>query len=147
MSTQQIVYILHQVLEAVKHCHDRSIVHRDLKMENVLLAEPWQHGDRRVKLADFGFATVLKEHERLTSACGSPHYCSPEILAGSSKDSPGYRLECDVWAVGVIAYSLLCCQYPFDGETDADVVKAVSKGEFDFGDHVKVSADAKHFVR
>lgn len=146
-SEQQIVYILHQVLEAVKHCHDRCIVHRDLKMENVLLSEPWQQGNRQVKLADFGFATVLKENERLTSACGSPHYCSPEILDGNSEGSVGYRLECDVWAVGVIAYSLLCCQYPFDGETDADVVKAVSKGEFEFGDHVKVSDDAQDFVR
>ena len=57
---------------------------------------------------------VLKENERLTSACGSPHYCSPEILDGNSEGSVGYRLECDVWAVGVIAYSLLCCQVRCD---------------------------------
>merc|ERR1712127_616239 len=85
---KEIVHILHQVLQAVKHCHDRCIVHRDLKMENVLLARPWQHGNRHVKLADFGFATVLEDNERLTSACGSPHYCSPEVLAGSAKDAP-----------------------------------------------------------
>jgi len=143
----EIVFLLHQVLEAVKFCHDRCIVHRDLKMENVLLQRPWQHGDRHVKLADFGFATVLEPQERLTSACGSPHYCSPEVLAGSAKDAPGYRHECDIWAVGVMAYSLLCCQYPFDGDTDADVVKAVSRGEFEFADHVKVSSEAQSFVR
>ena len=67
---EQVVHVLHQVLLAVKHCHDRHIVHRDIKMENVLLCQPWQTGDRRVKLADFGFATVLGQNERLTSACG-----------------------------------------------------------------------------
>jgi serine/threonine protein kinase len=144
---KEIVHILHQVLQAVKHCHDRCIVHRDLKMENVLLARRWQDGNRHVKLADFGFATVLEDNERLTSACGSPHYCSPEVLAGSAKDAPGYRMECDMWALGVIAYSLLCCQYPFDGDTDADVVQAVSKGQYEFGDHVLVSADAQDFVK
>mmetsp|Transcript_45286 Transcript_45286/g.107386 ORF Transcript_45286/g.107386 Transcript_45286/m.107386 type:complete len:486 (-) Transcript_45286:107-1564(-) len=142
----QVVHLLEQVLLAVKHCHDRNIVHRDIKMENVLLCQPWQAGERHVKLADFGFATVLEPNERLTSACGSPHYCSPELLAGSKPGAPGYRLEADMWAVGVVAYSLLFCQYPFDGETDADVVRAVSKGAFEFGDHVKISAEAQDFV-
>lgn len=144
---REVVAILHQVLQAVRHCHENCIVHRDLKMENVLLVRPWQQGNRQVKLADFGFATVLEDNERLTSACGSPHYCSPEVLAGSAPGAPGYRLECDMWAVGVIAYSLLCCQYPFDGDTDADVVNAVSKGQFEFGDHVVVSAEARDFVK
>jgi tRNA A-37 threonylcarbamoyl transferase component Bud32 len=146
-SEPQVVHLLHQVLQAVKHCHDRNIAHRDLKLENVLLCRPWQEGNRNVKLADFGFATVIEPNERLTSACGSPHYCSPEVLAGSSAGAPGYRLECDMWACGVIAYSLLCCQYPFDGDTDADVVKAVKEGVLKFPDHVKVSDAAHDFVK
>jgi len=144
---EQVVFILHQVLQAVKHCHDRNIVHRDLKMENLLLCQPWQHSDRHVKLADFGFATVLEADEHLTSACGSPHYCSPEVLNGNTPDSPGYRIEGDMWAVGIVAYSLLCCQYPFDGDNDSDVVKAVAAATFEFPDHVVVSADAQDFVR
>ena len=54
--------------------------------------EPWHTGERRIKLADFGFATRLEPSERLTSACGSPHYCSPEVLNGGKKGGAlGYR--------------------------------------------------------
>ena len=141
-----VVHIVHQILSAVKHCHDRKIVHRDLKLENVLLVYPWSDGGRHVKVADFGFAKVLRDGEHLISACGSPHYAAPEVIL-AKESGTGYRFECDMWAVGVICYTLLCCQYPFDGDSDLEVIKKVQKGVFEFPDHVTVSAEAEDFVR
>jgi cyclin-dependent kinase 12/13 len=57
-SEGNIVHIMHQILSAVQHCHSRNIVHRDLKLENVLLVNSWADGGRHVKVADFGFAKV-----------------------------------------------------------------------------------------
>ncbi len=58
LSEANIVHIVHQILSAVQHCHQRHIVHRDLKLENVLLVNSWADGGRHVKVADFGFAKV-----------------------------------------------------------------------------------------
>jgi serine/threonine protein kinase len=58
LSEANIVHIMHQILSAVQHCHQRHIVHRDLKLENVLLVNCWADGGRHVKVADFGFAKV-----------------------------------------------------------------------------------------
>lgn len=145
-SEGNIVHIMHQILSAVQHCHQRNIVHRDLKLENVLLVNSWADGGRHVKVADFGFAKVLREGEHLISACGSPHYAAPEVIL-AKETGTGYRFECDMWAVGVICYTLLCCQYPFDGDSDLDVIKKVQRAVFEFPDHVVVSEDAKDFVR
>ena len=68
----------------------------------------------------------------------SPHYAAPEVIM-AKESGTGYRFECDMWAVGVICYTLLCCQYPFDGDSDLEVIKKVQKGTFDFPDHVKVT--------
>ncbi|EKX48498.1 hypothetical protein GUITHDRAFT_162379 [Guillardia theta CCMP2712] len=142
-----IVDIVYQVLSAVKYLHDRKIVHRDLKLENVLLVDDYKEGSfPLVKVVDFGFAKVLKEGETLVSACGSPHYASPEVV-GAKNTGVGYRFECDMWAMGVICYTLLCCQYPFDGDSDVDVINRVQKGDFEFPDHVKISPEAEDFVR
>jgi len=141
-----VVHIIHQILSAVHHCHERFIVHRDLKLENVLLVNSWVEGGRHVKVADFGFAKVLREGEHLISACGSPHYAAPEVIL-AKESGVGYRFECDMWAIGVICYTLLCCQYPFDGDSDLEVIKKVQLGVFDFPDHVIVSEDAQDFIR
>mmetsp|Transcript_56575 Transcript_56575/g.132499 ORF Transcript_56575/g.132499 Transcript_56575/m.132499 type:complete len:442 (-) Transcript_56575:46-1371(-) len=143
-----VVDIVYQILAAVRYMHDRNIVHRDLKLENVLLEEPYCAADRvhHVKVVDFGFAKALEPTEELFSACGSPHYAAPEVIR--AKDSGvGYRYECDMWAMGIITYTLLCCQYPFDGENDQSIISKVQTGDFSFPAHVTVSAEAQDFVR
>ena len=143
-----VVDIIYQILSAVDYMHKRRIVHRDLKLENVLLDQPYKQSDEvhQVTVVDFGFSKVLREGELLFSACGSPHYAAPEVISAKEKNV-GYGLEVDMWAVGVITYTLLCCQYPFDGENDAEVIKRVLAGEFCFPDHVTISPEAQDFVR
>jgi serine/threonine protein kinase len=99
------VYIIMQVLDAVRHMHQRNIIHRDLKLGNFFLCK-----DGEIKVGDFGFACKLKfDGERKTTRCGTPNYVAPEML-----DGKGHSFEVDVWSIGVAWYStraLLASQY------------------------------------
>ena len=75
LSERQARHIFRQIVAAVHYCHASHIVHRDIKVENILLDSFW-----RVKLADFGFSTLFKEGELLDVYCGSPQYCAPELM-------------------------------------------------------------------
>ncbi|KAK1934273.1 Serine/threonine-protein kinase DCLK3 [Phytophthora citrophthora] len=91
------------LVEALHYCHTNSVIHRDVKPENVLLS-----GDD-VKLCDFGFARQLNHpEEQASDSCGTPGYAAPEILDGRS-----YGLEVDVFSLGVVTYIMLCGYPPF----------------------------------
>ena len=124
------VRIVQQLVNAVAHCHDRHIVHRDLKLENVLFKHPanrsatggWGHrhhdddddASTEIRLIDFGLAVVHNpDAPPLTEHVGSPYYVAPEVLRRS------YDKACDIWSLGALTYALLCGEPPFDGgETD-----------------------------
>lgn len=92
---------------AIAYLHSQSIVHRDLKLENILI-QNFNDGTITLKLGDFGLAEKLDE--KLNLKCGSPVYVAPEILFGKP-----YGFEVDVWSLGIITYILLCGYAPFQG--------------------------------
>eukprot|EP00116_Pleurobrachia_bachei_P002445 sb/3462707/ len=101
--------LFRQLLLGLKHLHDNGIVHRDIKMENLLISD-----NRTLKLTDFGFAKKLQNGEKLKDLCGTLSYLSPEMIRaeyGSNKH--GYGKEVDMWACGVLLYILLMGQPPF----------------------------------
>ncbi|KDO19500.1 CAMK protein kinase [Saprolegnia parasitica CBS 223.65] len=107
--------LLDQLMDAVAACHDRDIVHRDIKPDNILLtdADPTR---AVLKLGDFGFATSGRHG--LTRRCGSAGYMAPEMEAGAV-----YGQGIDVWSVGVVAYNLLTgCMPAFDASPRRRVV-------------------------
>ncbi|XP_072170937.1 serine/threonine-protein kinase DCLK1-like [Diadema setosum] len=103
--------MVHNLFSALFYLHSMSIVHRDIKAENLLVCEH-EDGTKSLKLGDFGLATVV--NGLLYTVCGTPTYVAPEIIMET-----GYGLKVDIWAAGVIMYILLCGFPPFRS-TDAN---------------------------
>ena len=102
-------------------------MHRDIKPENILVERDSSGVIKRVKLCDFGLATTAKK--KIFNVCGTPTYVAPEILA-----EKGYGLEVDNWAVGVIAYILLCGFPPFRSleRNQDELFDTIQRGEFEY---------------
>jgi serine/threonine protein kinase len=111
-----------QLALAVAHLHARGIVHRDLKLENVLL-----DAQCRAKLSDFGFAREFERGALLDTSCGTTGYAAPEVLAQHRYSGP----EVDVWSLGVILYTLLTGTLPFDDEDEGAMRQKVIAAEYE----------------
>uniref|UniRef100_A0A915L8J8 phosphorylase kinase n=1 Tax=Romanomermis culicivorax TaxID=13658 RepID=A0A915L8J8_ROMCU len=128
LSEKKIRHIMRQIFEAVAAIHAKNIVHRDLKPENILLV-----GEDVVKVTDFGFAYELKEGERLKELVGTPGYLAPEVLkVNMYETADGYSKEVDLWACGVIMYTLFCGYAPFYHKKQLYMLRAISEGKYEF---------------
>jgi len=95
-----------QICKGVRYCHSRCIVHRDLKLENILLDDY-----NNVKIIDFGFSIFTDPDKKLSIFCGTPSYMAPEIVS-----KVHYRGNAaDIWALGILLYTMLCGKFPFRG--------------------------------
>eukprot|EP00041_Stephanoeca_diplocostata_P020062 m.440212 g.440212 ORF g.440212 m.440212 type:complete len:472 (-) comp21465_c0_seq6:183-1598(-) len=110
-----------QILSAVEYCHLHGIVHRDLKLENVVLDE-----NRNVKVADFGLSTQFLGDADLSTFCGTIGYCAPELLQGRAYDGT----KVDVWSLGVILYTLVCGSLPFNGKCSVSLSGLIIQGQY-----------------
>jgi serine/threonine-protein kinase len=116
LNLKQAKTVLSQVAQGLSEAHELGVVHRDLKPGNVFVT------DRHVKVLDFGIARMDSQETRLTrtgSAVGSPHYMSPEQLRGLAVDG-----RSDLYALGVMAFTLIAGHEPFQGDTIAAVAVA-----------------------
>ncbi|EME38410.1 hypothetical protein DOTSEDRAFT_48637 [Dothistroma septosporum NZE10] len=126
LTLPEIRRLVIQVCAAVKYLHHRHIVHRDLKTGNLFLDK-----DMNVKVGDFGLAALLvteKEMEvrRRTTMCGTPNYLAPEIL----EKGKGHDEKVDLWAIGVIAYTLAVGKAPFHASTKDEIYKKLKSGTY-----------------
>jgi calcium-dependent protein kinase len=143
LKEKDIARIFYQIMSGVAYIHGIGIVHRDLKLENVLFST--EEPNSPIKIIDFGFSVFMgknnemskeKESEsqdpkkggfkRLKSKVGTLYYISPEIIKGN------YDEKCDIWACGVILYILLAGYPPFTGNTDKEVYNLITSLKYDF---------------
>ena len=101
----------YKILQGIHHFYENYICHRNLKPGNLFLKK----NNKNIKIIDFGLSNMYLPNETLQTACGSPCYAAPEMIAG--KDYNG--LQVDIWSSGVILYAMLCGYLPFeDPDTD-----------------------------
>ncbi|CAN8001081.1 unnamed protein product [Ixodes hexagonus] len=133
--------LIRQILEAVDYMHSQGVVHRDLKPENLLYYCPEE--ESKIMISDFGLSK-MEDSGIMATACGTPGYVAPEVLAQKP-----YGKAVDVWSIGVIAYILLCGYPPFYDESDANLFAQILKGEFEFDSPYwdEISDSAKDFIR
>uniref|UniRef100_A0A665UWZ0 phosphorylase kinase n=1 Tax=Echeneis naucrates TaxID=173247 RepID=A0A665UWZ0_ECHNA len=128
LSEKETRSIMRALLEAVQYLHSLSIIHRDLKPENILLDD-----QGHIKLSDFGFSVQLQPGEKLRELCGTPGYLAPEILKCSMDEThPGYSQEVDLWACGVILFTLLAGSPPFWHRKQMLMLRMIMEGRYQF---------------
>ena len=132
-----IANIIHQLLLALNYLRKRSIVHMDLKSENIL----WCGGE--IKLIDFGLSGVLEKKKKMKKLMGTRVYIAPEVI------NENYGVECDVWSAGVILFILLTGKLPFDGKEEKEIFNNILNKRFrvDLDKTNKVSPEGKSLIR
>jgi len=131
-----------QMLGALSYCHSKGIAHRDVKLANFVFKN--RTPDAPLKLIDFGFsATMTTNSTTFSTFVGSAYYMAPEVV---SKEQ--YTLQCDMWGVGVVTYTLLAGHPPFMGKTEEEISKNIrtKKPQFRGKKWKSVSAKCKHFI-
>ena len=133
---------MRQIFQGLGYLHSKGIIHRDIKLENVLLNNLGE-----IKIADFG-VSVLKKEDGIKDCSGTPAYMSPEVIEVGEKKAAmakqkgakaknavkdsivGYGEECDVWSAGVLMYALIYGNMPFRGVTVREIKEKVKKGDY-----------------
>ncbi|CAK7262585.1 Serine/threonine-protein kinase [Sporothrix epigloea] len=124
-----------QIASALDYCHRNSIVHRDLKIENILISKT---GD--IKIIDFGLSNLFAPRGHLRTFCGSLYFAAPELLQARAYTGP----EVDVWSFGIVLYVLVCGKVPFDDQSIPALHTKIKKGVVDYPNWL--SNECKHLL-
>ena len=129
-------YFFKQIIEGLHHIHHKNIVHRDIKLDNILLDH-----NGNVKICDFGVSKLVKPGEKMMEQWGTPAYIAPEILLDR-----GYKgFGVDVWSAGVVLYSMLYGTVPFKGNNMNELHKLIVKGNVTYKEDV--SEEARNLLK
>lgn len=124
-----------QIGSALEYCHRNSIVHRDLKIENILISKTGN-----IKIIDFGLSNLFSPHSHLSTFCGSLYFAAPELLNAKAYTGP----EVDVWSFGIVLYVLVCGKVPFDDQSMPALHAKIKKGQVEYP--AWLSGECKHIL-
>jgi len=113
--------ILPQIISGLKYIHDKNLIHRDIKFENIILINNSDNDNNdniNIKIVDYDFLT---HEDNATKPCGTPYYIAPEMMY---KDKVDHNV--DIWSLGVIIYAMLTDEFPFEGDTNQDLFQNIS---------------------
>jgi calcium-dependent protein kinase len=117
MPEEEAGYIMYQIFKALVYCHKREnpIIHRDIKLENIVASKKNDKNLYDIKLIDFGISKILKNPENETQIKGSLYYIAPEVLTKK------YDEKCDIWSSGVVFFKLVTGKFPFEGKSRIEI--------------------------
>ena len=137
-----VQYLMRQIVETIKYIHGLNIIHRDLKLDNIMVNFE-NEADKKnlnmmraqIKIIDFGFAMYLSKSSLTFTALGSPINMDPIILQkftkrGIDRDKVGYDFKADIWSLGTICYEMLIGEAVFNAETLNELVRKVENGSY-----------------
>lgn len=130
---QECMKLFGQIVSGIEYCHKNNVIHRDIKMENLLLDE-----HHNIKIIDFGFSICALASQKLKIFCGTPSYMAPEIVMKKEYSGP----PADMWSLGVLLYAMLCGVFPFKGATEPELFRCIQRCHITFPTHVSNSAKA-----
>ena len=129
-------FIFKQIVLTLQYIHNHNIVHRDIKLDNILIDL-----DNNIKICDFGVSKIIKNNEPLMEQCGTPAYIAPEILLNRGYEGFGV----DIWSAGVVLYAMLSGTVPFKGNNIKDLHDLIIKGEYP--SIKELSKEASHLIK
>ena len=119
--------IFRQIFDAMNYLHSNYMAHRDIKLENILLAK-----DYEIKIIDFGFGMLNLDNKVQHFFCGTPNYMPPEIV-----EKRGYiGQKADLWSLGILVYKIYCADFPFKGRNEKELYKSIKRCEFSIINYV-----------
>lgn len=124
-----------QIGSALQYCHANNVVHRDLKIENILISK-----SGNIKIIDFGLSNMYTPQGHLNTFCGSLYFAAPELLNARVYTGP----EVDIWSFGVVLYVLVCGKVPFDDQSMPVLHARIKRGMVEYPGWL--SPDCKHLL-
>eukprot|EP01016_Furgasonia_blochmanni_P034583 TRINITY_DN3755_c0_g1_i11.p1 TRINITY_DN3755_c0_g1~~TRINITY_DN3755_c0_g1_i11.p1 ORF type:complete len:632 (+),score=113.56 TRINITY_DN3755_c0_g1_i11:321-2216(+) len=140
-SEKELLLIIYQLLKALTYLHSKGIMHRDLKLMNILFES--NHDYSRLKVVDLGLATLVSEKTFIFLKCGTPGYIAPEIFFSSQQKR--YNERCDLYSLGILTYIMICGVSPFEGDSYNTIVSKNRAGKVDF-DNADLNHSSKDLI-
>ena len=128
-SERQLAVLFYQVFSGLWYLHDNKILHRDIKLENIMISQKEKDNETGeelfwAKIIDFGTAKIFEKNKTEKDVVGSSYYIAPEVL------KQNYNEKCDTWSVGVILYMMLVGRAPFDGKDDEEIILKINSADY-----------------
>jgi serine/threonine protein kinase len=156
-SEEIVQHVMRKIVSGLQYLHKNKIIHRDLKLDNILVHFPTDDDKKglklmnsEVKIIDFGFARYLQNDDLAQSVLGSPINMDPMILQKlrkiDNKETFGYDIKADIWSLGTIAYELLIGVPPFDANSYDELLEKINKGNYTIPNNLKLSKQSISFL-